>query len=259
MSQKFILCFIELYTLQAASVSGNLPCDPVLRDLPSEPALHDRASSYQFKKGKSCSKKLSPQSSPSSTPVTRKKMDSELRRTRIKELEEDLKQLDQQIMFKEKCRDQAESVRNYKLCDLLTEEIGKLKSTSRETFNELKLFQKKEKQAKWYLEKRRRSSDGSAVKKPRTSSTSGGFLSDSDNPLESPSSVATDATIILSDSGSEIESRCPSNALASASGASADELGVNTIETDNVSEGTSLAPSPCSSGATPSPQQSMVW
>ena len=41
MSQKFILCFIELYALQAASVSGNLPCDPVLRDLPSEPALHD--------------------------------------------------------------------------------------------------------------------------------------------------------------------------------------------------------------------------
>lgn len=41
MSQNFILCFIELYALQAASVSGNLPCDPVLRDLPSEPALHD--------------------------------------------------------------------------------------------------------------------------------------------------------------------------------------------------------------------------
>ena len=54
-----------------------------------------------------------------------------------------------------------------------------------------------------------------------------------------------------------MESRCPSNVLASASSASADELGVNTIKTDNVSEGTSLAPSPCSSGATPSPQQSM--
>lgn len=91
------------------------------------------ASSYQFKKGKSRSKKLSPQSSASSTPVTRKKMDSELRQTRMKELE-NLKQLDQQIMFKEKRRDQAESVRNYKLCDLLTEEIGKLKSTRRETF-----------------------------------------------------------------------------------------------------------------------------
>lgn len=71
----------------------------------------------------------------------------------MKELEENLKQLDQQIMFKEKRRDQAESFRNYKLCDLLTEEIGKLKSTRRETFNELKLFQKKEKQAKWYLER----------------------------------------------------------------------------------------------------------
>ena len=200
------------------------------------------------------SKKLSPQPNTSGTPVARKKIDSEMRRTRMKELDEDMKQLDQQIMFKEKRRDQAESVRNYKLCDLLTEEIGKLKGTRRETSNELKLFQRKEQQAKWYLEKRRKSSDGSSVKKPRKSS--GGFFSDSDNPLESPSSVATDATVSLSDSGSEMESGCPFNVLASASGASTDELMVDTIDTGSVSEATSLAPSPCSSGATSSKSNS---
>ena len=48
-------------------------------------------------------------------------------------------------MFKEKRRDQAETVRNYKLCDELTEDVGKLKTARREAFNELKRFQRKEK------------------------------------------------------------------------------------------------------------------
>ena len=78
----------------------------------------------------------------SGTPVNRTKREV---RGRNKELEEDLKQLDQQIMFKEKRRDQAETVRNYKLCDELTEDVGKLKTARREAFNELKRFQRKEK------------------------------------------------------------------------------------------------------------------
>ena len=139
----------------------------------------------------------------SGPPVTRTKREV---RGRNKELEEDLKQLDQQIMFKEKRRDQAETVRNYKLCDELTEDVGKLKTARREAFNELKRFQRKEKRARWYHEKKRRSSYGSTEKRPRKSNGSGGIFSDSDTPLESPSSVATDATIILSDSGSEMES-----------------------------------------------------
>ena len=147
----------------------------------------------------------------SGTPVNRTKREV---RGRNKELEEDLKQLDQQIMFKEKRRDQAETIRNYKLCDELTEDVGKLKTARREAFNELKQFQRKEKRARWYHEKKRRSS---AEKRPRKSSGSGGIFSDSDTPLESPSSVATDATIILSDSGSEMESGHSSSSLLSAS------------------------------------------
>ena len=58
---------------------------------------------------------------------------------------------------------------------------------------------------------------GSAEKKPRKSSGSGGVFSDSDTPLESPSSVATNATIVSSDSGSEMELGHPSSSLLSAS------------------------------------------
>ena len=170
----------------------------------------------------------------------------------MKELEEDLKQLDQQIMFKEKRRDQAESVRNYKLCDELTEEVGKLKATRREASNELKLFQKKVKQARWYQEKRRRSSDGSA-EKPRKPGGSGGVFSDSDTPLESPSSVATDATILLSDSGSEMELGHFTSTLASASSASTDEIVVDMDHRDAAS----LSSSPCATATTPSSPQSL--
>ena len=81
-----------------------------------------------------------------------------------------------------------------------------------------------------YQEKKRRSSYGSAEKKPRKSSGSGVF-SDSDTPLESPS-VATDATIILSDLGSEMESGHPSSSLLSASST---EAVVDTDRNDSVS------------------------
>ena len=58
---------------------------------------------------------------------------------------------------------------------------------------------------------------GSAEKITRKSSGSGGVFSDSDTPLESPSSVATNATIVSSDSGSEMELGHPSSSLLSAS------------------------------------------
>ena len=114
---------------------------------------------------------------------------------------------------------------------------------------ELKLFQKKEKKARWYQEKKRRLSDGSA-ENPRKSSGSGGLFSDSDTPLESPSSVATDATIILSDSGSEMELGHPFCSSVSASGASTDDV-VTVVDSDH----SNAASSPSATATTPSTQQ----
>ena len=73
---------------------------------------------------------------------------------------------------------------------------------------------------------------GSAEKKHRKSSGSGGVFSDSDTLLESPSSVATNATIISSDSGSEMELGHPSSSLLSASST---EAVVDTDHNDSAS------------------------
>ena len=80
---------------------------------------------YDFVKGKSRSKRLA---SPDDTPrPSRVKINAELRQKRISALEEDIANLDQQIGFKEKRRQQSENVRNYKLCEEITHEIGIVK------------------------------------------------------------------------------------------------------------------------------------
>ncbi len=71
-----------------------------------------------------------------------------MRIQRIKDLEDELADLKTRISFKEKRRDQAETVRNYKLCDELTADIQDLKSLTREHERELLVFQKKQKRAR---------------------------------------------------------------------------------------------------------------
>ena len=94
--------------------------DPNL--LLSRQALIDRARTkvnavYKFKKGKSRSKKL-PSSSESSDSVPKRQKTTEtMRENHVGELEEDIKDINDQLLFKEKRREQAELSRNYKLCD----------------------------------------------------------------------------------------------------------------------------------------------
>ena len=80
-------------------------------------------SGYQFKKGRSRSKKLAgdPQ-------LKSPKMDKDLRTQRIQELKEDIKDCNDRILFKEERCEAASAVKNYKLCDNLSEEIVALKS-----------------------------------------------------------------------------------------------------------------------------------
>ena len=110
-------------------------------------------SGYQFKKGHSRSKKLvgEPQ-------LKRPKMDKDLRTQRIQELKEDIKDCNDRILFKEKRCEAASAVKNYKLCDNLSEEIVALKSRRREFEAELKVFECKEQKSKWYHKKKSHSS-----------------------------------------------------------------------------------------------------
>lgn len=113
-------------------------------------------SGYAFVKGKSRSKKLSVPDTPVRS--VRKKISTEVRLKRIKSLKEEIANLDEQIKFKEKRREQSEAVRNYKLCEDITQEIGIVKQQWRELSGELATIQDKQRKAKWYAKKRQEKS-----------------------------------------------------------------------------------------------------
>ena len=77
---------------------------------------------YTFVKGKSRSKRLA---SPDNTPcATRAKISGEVRAKRRAALQEDIANIDQQLLFKEKRCQQAEGIRNYRVCEEITEGTG---------------------------------------------------------------------------------------------------------------------------------------
>ena len=84
------------------------------------------------------------------------KINVKLRQKRISVLEEDIANLDQQISFKEKRRQQSESVRNYKLCEEITHEIGIVKQQRCQLSEELNQYHEKERKAKWYQRSKRK-------------------------------------------------------------------------------------------------------
>lgn len=124
---------------------------------------------YAFKKGKSRSKKYSTDSDQSASKRPRLSFDA--RADRMKALEEEVKNIKERISYKEKRREMAENIKNYKNCDDLTEEISSLSKQRRELESELVLLQKKDKRAKSYLLKKQWSfSQGSddSFNKPRS-------------------------------------------------------------------------------------------
>lgn len=89
-------------------------------------------------------------SSPQSSAAKRPKVDGEVRKLRIKEIEDDVKSFKESIKFKERRRLQAESARDYKVCEDLTVEIRENQHKVRELEAELKLYQAKEKKSMGY-------------------------------------------------------------------------------------------------------------
>ena len=163
-------------------------------------------SGYTFKKGKSRSRKFS---SPEPVEAPRRvKISADIRRKRMRALEEDISTMDEQLKFKMNRRQQAEAERKYKLCEEITEELSRVKQAKREKANELSVLQSKEKKALWY--KKRKESTRS-----HTEST-GGFTSDeSDFPLSSPnSSMASTRSGFVSLVSDDEESESSVNMLA---------------------------------------------
>ena len=98
-------------------------------------------SGYQYKKGKSRSKVFGE----AEIPVKRPKLDKGLRLERIAQIQEEVATINQQITFKQKRIDAAIEIKNFKLCDSLSNEIDELQQRRRELNSELKLLQRKTK------------------------------------------------------------------------------------------------------------------
>lgn len=113
---------------------------------------------YCFKKGKSRSKVYGGKNADVSEPK-RVKLDQRMREERIKEVEEEIADITSHISFKEKCRDQAEKTHNYKVCDMVTQEILESKCKKRELDKELKLLLLKDKRSRRRTERLRQSSE----------------------------------------------------------------------------------------------------
>ena len=99
---------------------------------------------------------------------------------RIKAIKEELYNLKDRVSFKHKRLEAAESSKNYKLCDQLSEEVGELNKTRHLLELEMKVLEKKEsKSQRYYKSRSRRESDSDS-----SSSISSAFFKQS--PLLSP-------------------------------------------------------------------------
>ena len=106
----------------------------------SREKLHD--SGYSYKKGKSRSKAFETSSSEGGAPK-RPKIYEEMRTSRINELEDQIKDLTDTLSYKEKRREKASNVHNYKECDELTQQISQVKSERRLLEKELEQLKRK--------------------------------------------------------------------------------------------------------------------
>ena len=115
-------------------------------------------SGYAYRKGKSRSKSFG--NGVEETRVKRVKTSTDERTARMKAIKEELHDLKDRLSFKRKRIEAAESSKNYKLCDQLSEEMGELNKTKRLLEMEKNVLERKEsKSHRYFKRKSRRESD----------------------------------------------------------------------------------------------------
>ena len=108
-------------------------------------------SGYCYRKGKSRSRQLSTNDGKECLEKKRAKISKEIRLSRITELQEQIKDKNEQVQYKDLRREAAKNVHNYKECDKLTEQMSVLKSDRRGLELELAALTKKQKKSEWYF------------------------------------------------------------------------------------------------------------
>ena len=114
-----------------------------------------RESGYQFKKGYSRSKSGASSSENSSDDgKKRAKINRDERQKEISHLENVICKIEEQLKIKQSRIEKAKSVKDFKLCDQLSDSIRDLMREKRENEKQLSAFQKKESKSNWYRKRK---------------------------------------------------------------------------------------------------------
>jgi hypothetical protein len=156
---------------------------------------------FQFVKGKSRSKKGLSKNEGEPKPK-RLKMNQDIRDTRMKELEETIKDYDERISFKERRITASLNISDYKACDELKDAVMELKKKRRELEAEMKRIAVANRQSRWYFHKR--SGEGTANTSKKNVSGSSSTSSEPMSPLayESSSDMASSNESMVGSEGS---------------------------------------------------------
>ena len=180
--------------------------------------LHDRAyllkecrkilddEGYAYKKGKSRSRELNLVPDLAQCIPKLKKINQDIRLSRITELQERVKDITEQLSYKEKRRENASVMHNYKDCDLISEQMSELKSERRKLNIELTNLTRRQKKSKWYHGKKlaRKDSAQSTLDFSPSSSSSTDHRHVSSSPVPNTSSSNSSHDIsLMSDSDGE--------------------------------------------------------
>lgn len=155
------------------------------------------ADGFQFAKGKSRSKSLTPEAA--EPKPKRQKLTQDVREKRLKDIEEDMTDLKERIQFKEGRISGYLAIADYKKCDEIKEETIQLKKQLRELEAEKKHLAVSSRQSKWYYKNKRSSSDSGAEHSTLSCSDTD-LQGHTPTPAPSPSSNASfNESILASD------------------------------------------------------------
>ena len=111
-------------------------------------------SGFMYTKGKSRSKAFGSEAGEGLPVRKRPKISQEFRETRRQNITEDLKCTNTQIQFKERRTETEATSKNFRICDVLSEEVTELKKKGQLLESELTLLIKKEKKSKLYYRRK---------------------------------------------------------------------------------------------------------
>ena len=153
--------------------------------------------------------------SESDAPKTKRPKTTEaVRLNRIAAINDELKSLDERLMYKDKEREMAGNVRQYRRCEELTRGMAELKEKKRELEAEKRLLNRKQMQAQWYKKKSSASNSTPSTPLSQTSrSTTPSSRSTTPLPLSSRSTTPlplspmshSDSTVYVSSSSDQEE------------------------------------------------------